>query len=108
VKQLHNNVIDQKHLEDFRAEAGLLKSLRPRILLLSKRISFLVFSLTRVDPNLVLFLGVTIPPQPMCLILEYCAGGSLYDYLRSDKALSPDMVFKILSQTAKAMYHLVN
>ena len=31
---------------------------------------------------MVLFVGVTLPPDPITIITELCDGGSLYNYLR--------------------------
>ena len=36
-------------------------------------------------PNIVMFLGACVTPPEMCLLLEYCAYGSLYSFLRSEK-----------------------
>lgn len=35
-------------------------------------------------PNVVLFRGVTLPPDPLCIVLEYCKGGSLYHHLKTN------------------------
>lgn len=35
----------------------------------------------RPHPNVVLFLGITVPPSPMCIVVEFCEGGSLYDLI---------------------------
>ena len=39
-------------------------------------------------PNIVLFRGITIPPNPLCLILEYCEEGSLVNLLKSEKEIN--------------------
>lgn len=36
-------------------------------------------------PNVVLFRGVSLPLDPVCIVTEYCSGGSLYNYLKSKK-----------------------
>ena len=35
-------------------------------------------------PNIVMFLGACVTPPAMCLLLEYCVHGSLYDFLREE------------------------
>jgi len=54
----------------------------------------------------VLFLGVTTPPQPLTIISEFCEGGSLYTLIHSDAKISEELEFKVLSQMAKGMLHL--
>eukprot|EP01117_Protostelium_nocturnum_P012394 TRINITY_DN4575_c0_g1_i1.p1 TRINITY_DN4575_c0_g1~~TRINITY_DN4575_c0_g1_i1.p1 ORF type:complete len:1875 (+),score=604.74 TRINITY_DN4575_c0_g1_i1:191-5815(+) len=86
VKQIKSDNISEKQLQDFLGEVAILKSLRPH-------------------PNVVLFLGMTFPPQPLSLITEFCDGGNLYDYLREktvDEATKSNMILNI----ARGMLHL--
>jgi len=87
VKQLNNFSISEKDIDDFRSEAEILKNLRPH-------------------PNVVLFLGVTTPPQPLTIVAEFCEGGSLYALIQCDAKISEELEFKVLSQMAKGMLHL--
>jgi len=72
---------------DFKSEANLLSTLRPH-------------------PNVVLFLGITSPPQPLTIVSEFCAGGSLYQYIRSPAKIGQIEQHKILSGIARGMLHL--
>eukprot|EP00027_Filamoeba_sp_ATCC50430_P009694 CAMPEP_0168557866 /NCGR_PEP_ID=MMETSP0413-20121227/9660_1 /TAXON_ID=136452 /ORGANISM="Filamoeba nolandi, Strain NC-AS-23-1" /LENGTH=705 /DNA_ID=CAMNT_0008588939 /DNA_START=117 /DNA_END=2234 /DNA_ORIENTATION=+ len=86
VKQL-NDALDEKALNDFRGEAAILTALKPH-------------------PNVVLFMGITSPPQPVTIVTEYCAKGSLFSYLHGNEKISMDMQYKILLGIARGMLHL--
>ena len=89
VKQLHSQGIDdqvqmvgfllltllQKGWSDFRSEAEILKKLRvhPNVGI------YRIYS--KVKTFIVLFMGITSPPQHVTIITEYCANGSLYRFL---------------------------
>eukprot|EP01119_Soliformovum_irregulare_P004195 TRINITY_DN15204_c0_g1_i1.p1 TRINITY_DN15204_c0_g1~~TRINITY_DN15204_c0_g1_i1.p1 ORF type:complete len:1031 (-),score=194.78 TRINITY_DN15204_c0_g1_i1:231-3323(-) len=86
VKQMHSNLTDdEKSLRDFQREADLLSKLRPH-------------------PHVVLFLGITVPPQPLTIITEYCGGGSLYSLFTTEISLSRKK--SILLGIARGMLHL--
>jgi len=55
-------------------------------------------------PNIVLFLGIV--KNPLCIVTEFCAGGSLLRLLESDAVISDDMKLKWLTDVAAGMYHL--
>ncbi len=76
VKELKSSLLihDSQAFTDFQSEANILASLRPH-------------------PNVILFLGITSPPQPTTIITEYCANGSLYQLLQY---LLPDRSFTFL------------
>ncbi len=64
MKQLKEDALsNEKYLNDFKGEVEILCSLR-------------------AHPNVVLFLGITSPPQPTAIVIEYCKNGSLYEFLR--------------------------
>jgi serine/threonine protein kinase len=54
----------------------------------------------------VLLLGVTTPPQPFCIVTEFCANGSLLQYLLKHSDVTPAMELSILTGIAKGMLHL--
>lgn len=88
VKQLHADLLlDEKAITDFKSEAQILSSLRPH-------------------PNVILFIGVTAPPQPTTIVTEFCGAGSLYSLLHSNREISPETQHKILLGIARGMYHL--
>lgn len=55
---------------------------------------------------MVLFLGITSPPQPLTIVTEFCGGGSLYDLINSDLKIDFDLQVRLLFGVAKGMYHL--
>jgi hypothetical protein len=65
---------EEKDLDDFRKELEILKTIRA--------------------PNIVTFYGATLEPR-LCMVLEYCARGSLHSFLKdSTKELTWDLFFK--------------
>jgi len=58
VKQIKAEHVTQKQLNEFMSEMSILRRLR-------------------AHPNVVLFMGVTFPPDPLSMITEFCGGGSL-------------------------------
>ncbi|PRP89037.1 hypothetical protein PROFUN_02315 [Planoprotostelium fungivorum] len=86
VKQIRSDYITTEQLKDFLGEVSILQNLRPH-------------------NNVVLFLGVSFPPQPLAIITEFCDGGSLYTYLREntvDFAKKKEMMIGV----AAGMIHL--
>ncbi|PRP87134.1 hypothetical protein PROFUN_01396 [Planoprotostelium fungivorum] len=63
VKQIKSEHINEEQLKSFLKEVAILQSLR-------------------AHPNVVMFMGVTFPPQPLSLITEFCEGGCLYTFMR--------------------------
>jgi len=51
-------------------------------------------------------LGITIPPNPLCMILEYCKEGSLHSLLKSNKNISTEEKIEISKDIARGMLHL--
>jgi len=85
VKQLNANSADDVKIQDFFAEAELMKGLRPH-------------------PNITQLLGVCT--EPLCIVTEFVANGSLYAWLKSDKPLDDSTKFEIIRGTAAGMLHL--
>ncbi|PRP84431.1 putative leucine-rich repeat receptor-like protein kinase [Planoprotostelium fungivorum] len=86
VKQIKSEHVSKEQVESFLLEVAILQNLRPH-------------------PNLVMFIGMTIPPQPLTMITEFCDGGSLYDYIRKNK-VDFDLKMKWINGIALGMLHL--
>lgn len=57
--------------------------------------------------NVVLFLGYTMPPDPFCIVTEFCEHGSLASMLMdSSVEISEATQLKILMGIARGMLHL--
>lgn len=41
-----------------------------------------------------------------CLVMEYCPNGTLYDFLRSENKLSPQLTFDWAVEIAAGMHYL--
>jgi len=89
VKTLHESSMDEKSLQDFKGEAIILGSMKPHT-------------------NVVLFLGITSPPQPLAIVTEFCAGGSLWHYIKSDVKITVADQYKIFTGVVCGMMHLHN
>jgi len=87
LKKTNTHEEEAKLIDNFSAEAKIHKELPPH-------------------PNVVLFLGITISPHPLCMVLEYCKGGSLNTLLHSDDAISATQMIKFCKDIAKGMGHL--
>jgi len=79
--------LDEKQQEEFLAEAKVMSSLRNH-------------------PNVVLFLGVTQSPHPLCIITEFLEKGSLLNYLHNHPKVEIDVRMKIVKGIAHGMLHL--
>ena len=51
-------------MQNFLDEAALMKTLRPHV-------------------NIVTFLGITLSPDPICIVTEFLSQGSLHSYLKT-------------------------
>eukprot|EP01119_Soliformovum_irregulare_P023430 TRINITY_DN8171_c0_g2_i5.p1 TRINITY_DN8171_c0_g2~~TRINITY_DN8171_c0_g2_i5.p1 ORF type:complete len:697 (-),score=142.45 TRINITY_DN8171_c0_g2_i5:250-2340(-) len=89
VKQLHTSLnFDQKAITDFKGEVEILSRLRPH-------------------PNVVLFMGITSPPQPLTIVTEFCARGSLYALMKNMNFYFDGFLQKkFLLGIARGMLHL--
>jgi len=86
VKQIRAEHVTQKQLNEFMSEMSILRRLR-------------------AHPNVVLFIGVTFPPDPLSMITEFCDGGSLLDYMSSNE-IGQEMKNKFIHDIALGMFHL--
>ena len=89
LKELHwNSKLPEKKVEAFRKELTMMLKFR--------------------HPNLVLLMGAVTRTLPYCLILEYCSGGTLFDFLhkRHTVEISWRQRMKILLDIAKAVNYL--
>jgi len=86
VKQIRAEHVTQKQLSEFMSEMSILRRLR-------------------AHPNVVLFIGVTFPPDPLSMITEFCDGGSLLDYMSSNE-IGQNMKNKFIYDIALGMLHL--
>eukprot|EP01117_Protostelium_nocturnum_P011595 TRINITY_DN4209_c0_g1_i1.p1 TRINITY_DN4209_c0_g1~~TRINITY_DN4209_c0_g1_i1.p1 ORF type:complete len:1530 (+),score=362.20 TRINITY_DN4209_c0_g1_i1:189-4778(+) len=85
-KQIRSERISEQSLKDFLSEVSILQGLRPH-------------------PNVVLFMGLTFPPQPLSIITEFCDGGSLYDYLLEND-VSLEQKYKFIRGISLGLLHL--
>eukprot|EP01117_Protostelium_nocturnum_P000459 TRINITY_DN1052_c0_g2_i1.p1 TRINITY_DN1052_c0_g2~~TRINITY_DN1052_c0_g2_i1.p1 ORF type:complete len:1217 (+),score=369.42 TRINITY_DN1052_c0_g2_i1:191-3841(+) len=86
VKQIRAEYVTEEQLKDFLQEVAILQGLR-------------------AHPNVVLFMAVTFPPDPLSMITELCEGGSLYQYLRGNQ-VDFEQKKKFLAGIALGMLHL--
>eukprot|EP01117_Protostelium_nocturnum_P016988 TRINITY_DN6823_c0_g1_i1.p1 TRINITY_DN6823_c0_g1~~TRINITY_DN6823_c0_g1_i1.p1 ORF type:complete len:1316 (+),score=310.29 TRINITY_DN6823_c0_g1_i1:1-3948(+) len=86
VKQIKSEHVTKEQVEEFLSESTLLQNLRKH-------------------PNIVMFIGITVPPQPLSLVTEYCGGGGLYQYLRIHDVTDGQKMAFIIG-IAKGMLHL--
>jgi serine/threonine protein kinase len=56
-------------------------------------------------PNIIHIYEVFENKEKMVLVMEYAAGGELYDYLSERKVLSEDEARRIFRQVASAVYY---
>jgi len=87
IKQLSKEDISEKDIEEFLAEAEIMRKLP-------------------VHPNVVLFLGITLPPDSLSIITDFCEGGSLSTYLDKNPKLSMSLKIQFIRDIAKGMLHL--
>ena len=51
-------------------------------------------------------MGISIPPDPLCMVLEYCKEGSLHSLLKSNKNITIEEMIRISKDIARGMLHL--
>ncbi|PRP78865.1 hypothetical protein PROFUN_01038 [Planoprotostelium fungivorum] len=86
MKQLKNIHASEKELKEFVAEVEILQQLRPH-------------------PNVILFIGMCLPPDPISIVTEYCECGSMYSYLRTYNC-DLDLKYSFVTGIARGMLHL--
>lgn len=58
-------------------------------------------------PNIVKFKGVCTQPPCYCIVMEFCADGTLYDVLKKqDNSVTPTKVVSWSKQIASGMHYL--
>ncbi|PRP81755.1 putative receptor protein kinase [Planoprotostelium fungivorum] len=87
LKQIRAEYVTEAQVRDFLHEVQIVQNLRGH-------------------PNVVLFLGITFPPQPLSLLTEYCGGGSLHSYLNRSEAVPESQKFYFIQKIALGMLHL--
>lgn len=87
IKQIREDYLTTRGLSEFESEASVMKALRPHA-------------------NVVIFFGVTLPPNPFCIITEYLPGGSLWEYLASDAKIDISQKVLFIKGIASGMEHL--
>ncbi|PRP77839.1 putative leucine-rich repeat receptor-like protein kinase [Planoprotostelium fungivorum] len=88
VKQIRaDRVTQKKQLEDFIHEISIIQGLKSHL-------------------NIVAYIGVTIPPQSLSIITEYCSGGSLQRYLEKNPKCEMNTKIKFMKEIAQGMHHL--
>ncbi|PRP72821.1 serine/threonine-protein kinase CTR1-like, partial [Planoprotostelium fungivorum] len=100
VKQMRAEHVTQKQLEDFLHEVSVTERRRE-----SDREQVSILQGLKAHPNIVTFIGLTLPPQPVSLVTEYCSGGSLYSHLRRVNC-SIEEKYKFLNEISLGMLHL--
>jgi hypothetical protein len=90
VKQLNTGgkEMTQKQYDEFFGECEVMMSLRPH-------------------KNIAQLLGVSVDPsKPLCIVTDFYANGSLFDFIMSDKQFGWDFVIRALEGVTAGMYHL--
>jgi len=87
IKQLSKANVTAQDIKEFMAEADLMRNLPPH-------------------PNVVLFRGVTVPPDPLSIVTDYCNGGSLNEFLRRNPKVPISKKIQFIKDIAKGMVHL--
>ncbi|PRP86868.1 hypothetical protein PROFUN_03616 [Planoprotostelium fungivorum] len=86
VKQIRSEHVTTEQVESFLKEVAILQNLRSH-------------------PNVVMFIGMTLPPQPLTMVTEFCEGGSLYEYIRKNQC-GIDVKLSWISGIALGLLHL--
>jgi len=87
IKLLTKANASEEDIKAFMAEAELMKNLP-------------------AHPNVVMFRGITVPPDPLSIITDYCNGGSLIGYLKTHPKLPISEKLQFIKDIAKGMLHL--
>ncbi|PRP75712.1 Tyrosine kinase specific for activated (GTP-bound) p21cdc42Hs (ISS) [Planoprotostelium fungivorum] len=86
VKQILSDSVSAIQLKDFLGEVAILQGVRSH-------------------PNVVTFMGLTFPPQPLSLVTEFCHGGGLDSYLTKNE-IPLESLKPIMRGIALGMNHL--
>ena len=63
----------------------------------------LTISKVTPHPNIVQFIGITVPPDPVALVYNIYEGGSLHNYLHGNLPLNLQLKVSILKDIARGM-----
>ena len=87
IKEIKREIIEQDKLEEFKNECAVMEVIR--------------------HPNIVLFLGACTKMPNLCIVLEYCARGSLWSLLHDMQIkMTWDYRKKFALDIAKGVYYL--
>ena len=87
IKEIKREIIEQDKLEEFKNECAVMEVIR--------------------HPNIVLFLGACTKSPNLCIVLEYCARGSLWSLLHDMQIrMTWDYRKKFALDIAKGVYYL--
>jgi len=87
IKFLTKENATEEDIKAFMAEAELMKNLP-------------------AHPNVVMFRGITVPPDPLSIVTDYCNGGSLSEYLKNHPKIPISEKIQFIKDIAKGMLHL--
>jgi len=87
IKQLSKSNATEEDIKEFMAEAELMRNLPPH-------------------PNVVMFRGITVPPDPLSIVTDFCNGGPLSEYLKNNPNLPIPEKIRFIKDIAKGMLHL--
>lgn len=87
IKQIKFEIVQQEKLDEFKNECAVMEVIR--------------------HPNIVMFLGACTRPPNLCIILEYCGRGSLWNCLHDKKVkITWEFRHKVALDIAKGVYYL--
>lgn len=87
IKEIKKEIIHQDKLDEFINECSIMEAVR--------------------HPNIVMFLGASTKPPKLCIVLEYCPRGSLWNLLHDFQfKLSWEVRRRIALDIAKGVYYL--
>eukprot|EP01116_Phalansterium_solitarium_P009574 TRINITY_DN2378_c0_g1_i1.p1 TRINITY_DN2378_c0_g1~~TRINITY_DN2378_c0_g1_i1.p1 ORF type:complete len:838 (-),score=246.88 TRINITY_DN2378_c0_g1_i1:323-2836(-) len=79
--------VDERELKNFINEATLMTRMEPH-------------------PNVVMMIGFTIPPSPMCIVMEFIARGPLWGYLTSSVEITQETKLMFILGIAEGIKYL--
>lgn len=58
-----------------------------------------------IHHNIISLVGITVPPDPLCLIMEYLPHGSLHEFLLAlQKGPIPNWYFEYVTNSPRGLY----
>lgn len=84
VKKLKSQQMTKRQVQEFESESSVMVGLR--------------------NPNIVLFMGVCLEPEKLCIVTEMMSRGDLGDIIRNNEIfLPPAMIYKMAQDTLKGL-----